>query len=336
MLTRKHDHKDTAAEDLSVDEGVAPLSNNSKSGEGDMAPSDSFTLLLSSFTSTESSLLDSDTTTTLARQILSFLLRDWRSFSMYSSFSAARKVELQRLRTSSSSSLSRPNPDGEWLQNLFRDIYSCEIPHHFPAPRLSATSHVLPNRFNSILAYKSGDALFDAALKEWMQGHKTSTKKRKRVSTNDDEAEIKVEEETMSEERGDILPESTITKNSLEPVIDETDATTSVFSDAARAMPRDLLVSFITARLTQWTQRVSTVSGSILEEEEKDGVKHSTIPFKISFAALMGESGERAPPRNELTSADIVFDISRAIHGVKKVNQEGTVTSEQVKEEETG
>ena len=148
----------------------------------------------------------------------------------------------------------------------------------------------------------------------------------------------KVEEETMSEERGDILPESTITKKSLEePDIDETDATTSVFSDAARAMPRDLLVSFITARLTQWTQRVSTVSGSLLEEEEKDGDKHSTIPFKISFAALIGESSERAPPRNELTSADIVFDISRAIHGVTKLNQEGTtVKSEQVKEEETG
>ena len=331
MLTRKHDYKDTAAEELSVDEGVA-LTNNRKSGEGGaMAPGDSFNLLLSSFTSTESSQLDSDTTITLARQIISFLLRDWRSFSIYSSFSTARKIELQRLRTTSSSSLSRPNPDGEWLQNLFRDIYSCEIPHHhFPAPHFSATSHV-PKRFHSILAYKSGDALFDAALKEWMQGHKRRSKKRMRVSTIDDETEIKVEEET--EIRVDILPESTITKKSLdEPDIDETDAKTSVFSDAARAMPRDLLVSFITARLTQWTQRVSTLSGSLLEEEEKDEDKHSTIPFNISFAALIGESGERAPPRNELTSADIVFDISRAIHGVK-VNQEGTVKSEQVKEE---
>jgi hypothetical protein len=137
-------------ENMEIDEVSTTTCDNENKGEN-AAPSDTFNLLISSFTSLVLSAPDSDDTITLARQIISLLLQDWRSFSMYSAFSTARKNEIQRLRSSGTSSLPRPNPDGEWLHKLFRDIGLCESLHVMPPPCPSVTIHTYPTtlRHNS-------------------------------------------------------------------------------------------------------------------------------------------------------------------------------------------
>jgi hypothetical protein len=302
-------------ENMEIDEVSTTTCDNENKGEN-AAPSDTFNLLISSFTSLVLSAPDSDDTITLARQIISLLLQDWRSFSMYSAFSTARKNEIQRLRSSGTSSLPRPNPDGEWLHKLFRDIGLCESLHVMPPPCPSVTIHT-PQRFDTILTHNSGDALFDAALKEWVHGHKRSSKERNRKSLDEKitgRVDMEVIEEHAMSEHENGSHEGAAVSVLTDKDIERTDEDVSVLSAAVRAMPRNLLASFIAARLTQWYYRVSK---SLPASQSKDEDDFAIVPFKISFAALIGESGERALPRNELTRAEIVFDISRSVRGVR-------------------
>jgi hypothetical protein len=174
-----------------------------------------------------------------------------------------------------------------------------------------------PQRFDTILTHNSGDALFDAALKEWVHGHKRSSKERNRKSLDEKitgRVDMEVIEEHAMSEHENGSHEGAAVSVLTDKDIERTDEDVSVLSAAVRAMPRNLLASFIAARLTQWYYRVSK---SLPASQSKDEDDFAIVPFKISFAALIGESGERALPRNELTRAEIVFDISRSVRGVR-------------------
>jgi hypothetical protein len=278
------------------------------------SPSDEFNLFLALFISATSLKPNSDTATRLARFIISFLLRDWRSYLMYATFSSARKIELQRLKSTGAIHLSRPDPDGEWLQKLFYGIYSCQLVHSLPPPpSVSSVSHLVPRRFNELLKYKSGDILFDAALKEWVHGDERRFIKRKQeLIEKIDNAKL----EFMKEGEEDLksMNETSIddeTSSQKRTTLKECEMSESAISNAMQAIPRDLLVAFIAGRLAQWLSILQGSKSQGLEEEKL------AFSFNVAFVTLIGENDERALPRNELSNAELVFDIARAVKGVE-------------------
>jgi hypothetical protein len=238
---------------------------------------------------------------------------------MYSTFSSARKIELQRLKSSGAIYLSRPDPDGEWIHKLFNGIYSCQLLHSLPPPpslstSISCASLLIPCRFDELLKYKSGDILFDAALKEWVQGNERMFNKRKQqLIEKIDDAKLEIK----NKEEEDLLRNETfiteLTSSEKITTLNDCDMSESSISNAMQAIPRDLLVAFIAGRLAQWS--------SSLQGSKRQGLEEGKLafPFNVAFATLIGENNERALPRNELSNAELVFDIARAIKGVASV-----------------
>lgn len=283
---------------------------NQLSTEG---PSDEFNVFLALFISAISLKPNSDTAMRLARFIISLLLRDWRSYLMYATFSSARKIELQRLKSSGAIHLSRPDPDGEWLHKLFHGIYLCQLLHSLPPPPSVSSVSLIPCRFNELLKYKSGDILFDAALKEWVLGDERRFIKRKQeLIEKIDIAKLELKKE--GEEDLKSMNETSIaevTSSEIITTLKECEMSESAISNAMQAIPRDLLVAFIAGRLAQWSSLLQGSKSQALEEEKL------AFSFNIAVATLIGENNERELPRNELSNAELVFDIARALKGVK-------------------